>query len=104
MKRFLVFIIGVLVASVSLSAQSFVRNDKVYSSVKAETKSKDVNTGFTWKDSKGETYEIYITSNNACYIWRISKKTGKKYKMYLPKDVSADIAYQLGRSKSVNYD
>ena len=44
-------------------------------------------TGFYYETSKGEKYEIYIhtitrgdnAGQKACYIKRISKKTGKEY-------------------------
>lgn len=44
-------------------------------------------TGYYWETSKGEKYEIYIhtisrgdnAGKKACYIKRVSKKTGKSY-------------------------
>ncbi len=36
------------------------------------------------------TYEkdtIYISKKGSPYVWKTSKKTGKKYKKYLPKDI-----------------
>lgn len=89
----------------SVSAQNYVRNGKEYSSVQTtKDKSEDENTGYVWKDKSGQTYEIFISKRNACYIWRTSKKTGKQYKYYLPKEVSRDIANQLGRDENVDYD
>lgn len=35
----------------------------------------------------GVNYPIYRSSNGSFYIKRISKKTGKEYKTYLPKEV-----------------
>ena len=89
----------------SVGAQNYVRNGKEYSSVQTtKEKSEDENTGYVWKDKSGQTYEIFISKRNACYIWRTSKKTGKKYKYYFPKEVSQDIANQLGRDENVDYN
>ena len=86
-------------------AQNYVRNGKEYFSVQTKSeKNKDENTGYVWKDKSGQTYEIYITKRNACYIWRTSKKTGKQYKYYLPKEVCKDIAQQLGRDNTIDYE
>ena len=87
--------------SIAACAQDnvFVKNGNEYSSVRIEKQTiPDVNTGFVWKDSSGVSHEIYITKNNACYYLAISKKTGKEYRRYLPKEVSNDIARRLGRN------
>ena len=103
MKKVFILIASLVLACSVMSAQNYVKNGKEYSTVQSETvKSEDINTGFTWKDRSGKTYEIYITRRNACYIWRTSKKTGKQYKYYLSKEVSNDIASQLGREITVN--
>lgn len=38
-------------------------------------------------------YNVYKSKTGAFYIWKDSKKTNKKYKYYLPKD----IQQQMGR-------
>ena len=32
-------------------------------------------------------YNVYVYRNGAYYIWKISKRTNKPYKYYLPKDI-----------------
>ena len=52
----------------------------------------DQETAYKWRDSKGNEYPIwlhtYVKGEKAgrvtCYVWRVSQKTGKKYKYYLP--------------------
>ncbi len=78
-------------------SQDYVKNGKEYSYVKKASESEDVRTGFTWKDSSGKSYDIYITKNNACYVNRISSKTGKPYRQYLSKEIAADIAKSMNR-------
>lgn len=53
-------------------------------------------TKYTWEDKEGNKYPIYITKRGACYVLRTSKKTGKEYKYYLPKDIQAQIKQELG--------
>lgn len=99
MKRLIVTSIAMLLA-VSAFAQTYVRNGKEYSSVsKARSSSEGRKTGYTWKDSKGNVYDIYISDRGSCYIIRTSSKTGKQYKSYLSKEVSAEIAKELGVKK-----
>lgn len=54
-------------------------------------------TGFTWEDSKGNKYPIWISNGGkgSAYIIKVSKKTGKEYKQYLGKEVTADLKKQL---------
>jgi hypothetical protein len=72
-----------------------VRNGDTFK-VEAKSDSADAKkTRFTWEDKEGKTYPIYVTKNGACYVYRISKKTGKEYKYYLPKEVGGTIVKEL---------
>lgn len=82
---------------------TFRKEGKTYSSFsKVSTTKSDINTGFVWKDSKGVEYPIFMGASGACYINKISNKTGKPYKQYLGKEVSADICKQLGKTYNPN--
>lgn len=59
-----------------------------------QTSQTNVQTPYTWKDKDGKTYPI--TKKGACYVKRISKKTGKEYKYYLPKEIQEQIRKELG--------
>lgn len=52
-------------------------------------------TKYTWEDKQGNKYPIFITKRGACYILKTSKKSGKEYKYYLPKDIQAQIKQEL---------
>ena len=85
-----------MLAALSAYGQSYVRNGKEFSSTtKTRSSFEGKKTGYTWKDSKGNVYDIYISERGSCYIIRTSSKTGKQYKSYLPKEVSAEIAKEL---------
>lgn len=45
----------------------------------------------------GNEYQVIINkSTGSCYIWKISKRSGKWYKQYLKKELSMQIAKELG--------
>ena len=90
------YIIALLVA-LSMSVASYagvVRHGNTFS-VETTSVNQDTQTQFTWQDKDGNTYPIYITKKGACYVIKVSKKTGKEYKYYLPKDVQEAIRKEL---------
>ena len=99
MKKFFIAVVMLLALGVnnsSIYAQDVVKEGKTFSVVTSSKKSEPIKTEYTWKDSKGVEYPIYISKSGACFVLRISKKTGKEYRQYLPKEVSAQIASELG--------
>ena len=82
---------------VCANAQDYTKSSdgKTYSAVKKTVESSERETGFTWKDSKGNTYPIYMGKTGSCYIKKVSKKTGNEYKQYLGEEISRDICKQL---------
>lgn len=62
-------------------------------------KAVDTKTKFTWKDSKGKEYPIYISKSGSCYVIKVSAKTGKEYKNYL----GAEISQQICKELNINY-
>jgi hypothetical protein len=45
---------------------------------------KETKTQYTFKDSKGNVYPVYLSASGKAFIKKASKKTGKEYKQYLP--------------------
>ena len=72
----------------SANAQDYTRQGKTFVATQ-KSSSTDVKSGYTYKDSKGKTYDIYVSKSGACYIKRVSSKTGKEYKSYLSKEISS---------------
>ena len=92
MKKIIVLLVC-LALGIQGYSQEYKRNGKEFSTVKQEkTKSSETKTGYTWKDSDGNVYDIYISSRGSCYIYRTSRKTGKLYKYYLPIDNTVEEA------------
>ena len=85
-----------LAAYAGASAQNYVREGNVFSSSTGEQiKQEDIKTKFTWKDSKGKEYPIYISKSGSCYVIRVSSNTGKEYKSYLGAEISKKICDEL---------
>lgn len=74
-----------------------VRNGNTFETV--QTSSQDVKTHLNWKDKDGVTYPIYISKRGSCYVKRISKKSNKEYKHYLPKDIQKAVKKEIETSK-----
>lgn len=91
--KYIITLLTVLTMSV-IGYADIVRDGDTF---KVETTSvnKDTKTKYTWKDKEGNKYPIYITKKGACYVLRVSKKTGKEYKYYLPKDIQETIKKEL---------
>lgn len=67
----------------------------------AQPGKEDQPTAYTWRDSKGNEYPIFLhtyakgekAGKTTCYVIRTSAKTGKEYKYYLPdgEKIAAEI-------------
>lgn len=91
------YIISLLIM-LTLSMSSFAEIKREGNNFKVEQTSKasDTQTKYTWEDKEGNKYPIFITKKGACYVLRTSKKTGKEYKYYLPKNIQETIKKELG--------
>lgn len=92
------YIISLLIM-LTLSMSSFAQVKREGDTFKVEQSSRTSQgekTKYTWEDKEGNKYPIYITKRGACYVLRTSKKTGKEYKYYLPKDIQETIKKELG--------
>ena len=99
MKKLIVSII--MLASVFTASagnpSNYTKEGNVFRVEKTEKSSTPEDTGFLWEDSKGNQYTIYIGPSGACYVNRVSQKTGKQYKYYLGEEISREICKSLGR-------
>lgn len=93
MKKFVICLILAIFCLVSNA--EVTRQGDTFKVEKTTSTSNDAQTKYTWEDKEGNKYPIYITKKGACYILRTSKKTGKEYKYYLPKDTQETIKKEL---------
>lgn len=91
MKRVLSILILLVGLAVSVSAKDYV------APTRQSVKYTDSTTTDTYTINN-KKYNVYKSKSGAFYIWKISKKTSKKYKYYLPKD----IQIQMGRKYKEN--
>ena len=97
-RRLLTLLLLVLAIGLAANAQTYTRSGNTFISSTGE-RTQPVKTKFTWKDSKGNEYPVYISSNGSCFVIKVSAKTGKEYRNYLGPEISQQICKELG----VNY-
>ena len=89
-------ILCILLALFSINIHAEVKREGNTFKVEQTSKASDTQTKYTWEDKEGNKYPIFITKKGACYVLRTSKKTGKEYKYYLPKEIQAQIKQEIG--------
>ena len=95
-RRLLALLLLVLAMGLVANAQTYTRNGNTFiSSTGERVKAEPVKTKFTWKDSKGKEYPVYISSNGSCFVIKVSAKTGKEYRNYLGPEISQQICKEL---------
>ena len=102
MKKFW-FILIVLLSFISCTKVQANDNDNVrregntFVQVSSRgSNAEPVKTPYQWKDSKGNVYDVYMSSTGSCFVNKISSKTGKTYKYYLGPEISQEICNELG--------
>lgn len=80
----------VLGVSLQVGAQEFV------APTRGTSTNVDSTTTYTYKMTDN-TYKVYKSKSGAYYVWKTSKRTNKKYRMYLPKE----IQIKMGRKYAV---
>lgn len=86
MKKIILFFVLLIGLAVSVSAKDYVAPARQ----SVEFTDSVTNDTYTIKNEK---YDVFKSKSGAFYIWKTSKKTGKKYKYYLPKEIQK----QMGR-------
>ena len=116
MKK-VIITIAILIASVGLAngqdrTPKFTQEGRTFVQQNAGRTSKTAEpTGYTWKDSKGNEYPIFLhtyergekAGRTTCYVVKTSAKTGKEYKYYLPdgEAIATKILAESKNSKSI---
>lgn len=108
--KFFVAIIMALFASVNVNAQEVQREGSNFTAVKKEaTRTPRVfeehKTEYTYTDTKGTQYEVFTNKDGKAFIKKISKKTGKEYRVYVPevgKQINPDAYVERPKEPSAN--
>ena len=94
MKKLLIMLV-LLCVGLTSNAQSYTREGNTFVSTKT-VKSEPVKTKFTYKDSKGNEYPVYISSKGYCFVIKGKDKNGKDKRRYLGPEISEQICKELG--------
>ena len=78
-------------ASILPTGEEYSRNGNTFSSNTKSKQSPEL-TPYTWKDSKGNEYPIYISSKGSCFI---IKENGNR--QYMKKEISMQICKEMNR-------
>jgi len=87
MKKIILAAIMLFSLNVGVQAQSVVKSGNNFTQVSnkgGKSSGKETKTQYTYTDSKGNVYPIYLSSTGKAFIKKVSKKTGKEYKQYMP--------------------
>lgn len=96
-RRLFALLLLVLAMELVANAQTYTRSGNTFiSSTGERVKAEPVKTKFTWKDSKGNEYPIYISSKGSCFVIKGKDKNGKDKKTYLGPEISQQICKELG--------
>ena len=85
MKKLILCISMMLAFGLVSNAQSVQRQGNNFTQVSnKKSAGKETKTQYTYTDSKGVVYPVYLSSTGKAFIKKVSKKTGKEYKQYVP--------------------
>ena len=78
----IVLLLGLLAYSQGTLAQNVVLNGKTF--IQESPKQDSIKTDYEYQDRDGVKHTIYLSPKGKAFCWVVSKKTGKRYKRYLP--------------------
>lgn len=85
MKKLFIAAIMLLSMNMGICAQSVTRQGNTFTQVSNQrTAGKETKTQYVYKDSKGKEYPVWLSSTGKAFIKKVSGKTGKEYKQYVP--------------------
>lgn len=80
----LVLMLGCCVSN-AFAQKNVTLKGKTFIVQKDSSENQGIPTGYEYQAADGTVYPVYLSKNGKAFIWRTSKKTGKKYRYYLPK-------------------
>lgn len=87
MRRFIAIVLMLLALGclIDSAAQNVERQGNTFVQKKSEGQTKSATkTSYVYKDNKGNSYPVYLSAKGKAFIIKVSKKTGKEYKQYMP--------------------
>jgi hypothetical protein len=87
MKKLFIAAIMLFSLNTGVQAQSVQKQGNNFTQVSnkgGKSGGKETKTQYTYTDSKGAVYPVWLSSTGKAFIKKASKKTGKEYKQYVP--------------------
>lgn len=93
MKQLFIIFISIFCIFTTVNAQNYTQKGTTFIQKEPTSKQKSsaIETKYTWQDSKGNTYPIYLSKNGKAFVKKVSKKTGKEYPKYLNEEISIKL-------------
>ena len=85
----------ILLGGITVKAQEVVRKGNTFEQVSKKKSKDDVILTKYYYEIDGKKYPIFLSSKGKAFIKRISAKSGKEYRQYLPK-ITKQIAKEYG--------
>ena len=99
MKKLIYTALMLMSLSLGVQAQNVERKGNSFTQVtNKKSFGKEVKTQYTYTDSKGNIYPIFLSSTGKAFILKVSKKSGKEYKQYMP-EVGKQINPEANKDK-----
>lgn len=64
--------------------QNVVQQGKVFVEQKYDRESGETKTEYLYQDKSGKVDTVYLSKTGKAFVWKVSKKSGKRYRKYLP--------------------
>lgn len=97
-RRLLTLLLLVLAIGLAANAQNYkIEGNTISSTGRVNNSSTPIITGFTWVDSKGISYPVFMSNSGSCFIIKHRKSDNKEYRDYLCKEISIEICRKLGK-------
>lgn len=93
--KHLTILLAIFFFTANLSAQTPIKREGT-TFVQEKSQPQHKASGFTYRDSKGQEYPIYISNTGSCYILKVSQKSGETYRKYLGEEISTQVCKELG--------
>lgn len=94
---FIAVLSGVSAQDNHKSNNNVTREGKTFIAQGTKTKAENVKTEYSYTDTDGKTYEIWLSKNGRAFIIRVSKTGKDYYRKYLGEEISRQICQEIGR-------
>lgn len=90
----LIILLFITLTTVAQTPTTVERNGNIFTEVKQKTS--DIILTDYYYNTGGQTYQVFINkASGRCFINKVSSKTGKTYRYYLPEVICREICREM---------